>query len=255
MMKMILPRSYYNLLEATTENNKWQDFEKALGHFCDEMEYHCLEDVGVIDSEGDIDSIKTERVKCDVCGNLFQSTELIKFFTEWIKKCVVTAIPKANFFKLINATADHFLTFNYTETLEILYHVKNICHIHGKRGGNLIVGHGEAIRSFILNEHGYGEGSDKAMYDIHEAFRKNTSQALTTNISFFENLPNIHKIYSYGFSYSDVDMLYMKEICKKIAKNSIWYFNDYDCALHDIYKEKLIKCGFNGTFATFNISD
>ena len=30
-----------------------------------------------------------------------------------------------------------FLTFNYTETLEVLYGIpeENVCHIHGKRGG------------------------------------------------------------------------------------------------------------------------
>ena len=42
---------------------------------------------------------------------------------------------------------DVFLNFNYTETLEIVYQVKaeKVCHIHGKRGEELIFGHGEPI--------------------------------------------------------------------------------------------------------------
>lgn len=101
-------------------------------------------------------------------------------------------------------------------------------------------------------------GSENGLVEIHEQLRKKTEIALKENMHFFENLTdsNISEIYSYGFSFSEVDMIYLKEICKRMnTQKLIWYFNDFDEWNHNDYIDILIKCGFKGDFSTFNISN
>jgi len=246
----------FNLVEATTLTNdgEWADFEEALGEFCPLFEAHHLTDLEVTDSDGDVDFIKTERNKEDVCSDLYTATQLGKYFAEWISTCDASVVQKPKFANLLDLVRDCFLSFNYTETLETVYHAKNVCHIHGKKGGDLIVGHGESERTLNRDDDtGYVDATAEALSDIHEKLRKNTSQILKVNRGFFEKLPNIENVYSYGFSYSDVDMVYITEICKKTSKYSTWHFNDYDSARHPEYCDKILKCGFKGKFSSFNV--
>ena len=60
------------------------------------------------------------------------------------------------------------------------------------------------------------------------------------NNAFFQKLENenITEIYSYGFSFSDVDMIYIKKICSDVdTDNVIWYLNDY--GLDDTKKSRI----------------
>lgn len=244
----------FNLVEATTRNNdgEWADFEEALGEFCTVFEDHHLTDLEVTDNEGDVDFSKTERNKEDMCSDLYTATQLGKYFTEWIHTCEVTVAQKPEFADLLDPGKDHFLSFNYTDTLETVYHAINVCHIHGKRGGDLIVGHGESKRKLVRDdETGYVDATEEALYEIHEKLRKDTARILNTHKAFFYGLAGIANVYSYGFSYSDVDMPYIAEICKRLSKDSTWHFNDYDSPRHPEYHDKVRKCGFGGKFSSF----
>jgi len=245
-----------NLLDASSmdEEKEWRDFEGAMGGFCDIFEEWHLSDLEVTDSEGDVDFIKTERNKTDVCSDLFTATQLGSLFSAWISTCPLPLVQKPKFADLLTPGKDIFLSFNYTETLETLYSVKDVCHIHGKRGSDLIVGHGESERKLIRDdETGYVDATEEALFDMHEKLRKNTRQILKTHRFFFESLPAVKNIYSYGFSYSDVDMVYIAEICKNISRDSIWHFNDYDSDRHPEYCDKILKHGFKGKFSGFNV--
>ena len=75
--------------------------------------------------------------------------------------------------------------------------------------------------------------------------RKNTSKALSDNYNFFERISGVRKIYSYGFSFSNVDMIYLEEICKHIDPNKVrWYFNRYDWKNNQDSVNKVRNLGF-----------
>ena len=73
---------------------------------------------------------------------------------------------------------------------------------------------------------------------------------------FFNKLSvDTDKVYSYGFSYSRIDSLYIKEIIRRIAPNATWYFTTYETLNKEELRKKKIKLrryGFKGTFGSFD---
>ncbi|NTW72696.1 MAG: hypothetical protein HGA49_10725 [Eubacteriaceae bacterium] len=85
---------------------------------------------------------------------------------------------------------------------------------------------------------------------------KDTSYALKKHQSFFdESISVVINIYSYGFSFSNVDIIYINKICSVIqTENSVWYLNDFDkISARNEFEEKIRKCGYKGKFDTFHI--
>lgn len=67
-----------------------------------------------------------------------------RFFKDWITKISVENVKRiSGFEKIIDIENDYFITFNYTNVLEEIYGVKNICHVHGDKNNNIIFGHGD----------------------------------------------------------------------------------------------------------------
>lgn len=140
-----------------------------------------------------------------------------------------------------------FLSFNYTSTLEELYKVAaaNICYIHGNAGdknSRIYFGHGndEEIEEFDRYI-GISDAYNRLKMDL----RKNTGQAISDNYSFFKCISGIKRIYSYGFSFSNVDMIYLEEICRHINPSKVrWYFNKYDWQNNKECIERVRNLGF-----------
>ncbi len=184
-------------------------------------------------------------------------SSITKYFSNWISILDIShVVSKQNFSKLI-MPEDYFLTFNYTETLEEIYKVngkEKICHIHGKRGEEILFGHGNGAYSM------YDECSEieyviePECIDAHEKLRKDTKSAVENNIDFFNSLKyNIDKIYFYGFSFSEVDQVYLKEICNRVDTSNVeCYLNSFhNHNTRNEYAKIFKKCGFLGTFFTF----
>lgn len=116
-------------------------------------------------------------------------------------------------------------------TLEKLYNISsaNICHIHGNasdRTSNIYFGHGDNKE---FNGFECYTGVAEAYNELKKALRKDTTQAIVDNLSFFRRLSHIRKIYSYGFSFSGIDRGYLEEISKHMdTKRVRWYFNQFD---------------------------
>ena len=174
---------------------------------------------------------------------------LNKLFTEWVFEelanidfTAVEKLSKKPFFK-----EDLFLTFNYTQTLEKLYNISpdNICHIHGNSNdisSHIYFGHGDdtefdAFENYI--------GVEDAYNGLKREFRKKTNKAIAENMEFFSKIENVKEIYSYGFSFSEVDMVYLKKISRIIDVKKVgWYFNQYDWINNQENVEKVKKLGF-----------
>lgn len=140
-----------------------------------------------------------------------------------------------------------FLNFNYTRTLEQVYGIKSsdICHIHGDvyaRTEDIYFGHGNDEE---FEDFGEYIGITEAFSNLKRSLRKNTTKALKNSEDFFKRLSKVNKIYSYGFSFSDVDMPYIETIAKMVVPGKTrWYLNEYDMENNKNYIETIEKFGF-----------
>ena len=182
-------------------------------------------------------------------------SEVIESFEKWVNSISVDSVkPKSKMSQIIKSGDFAFLTFNYTPVLEKVYHVEDdsICHIHGKQGERIIMGHNrlheEANELWLL--------SDVAPYLHEEFFRlyKNPIVNIRRNQDFFDSLTELLEIYSFGFSFSDPDHEYVKLICEKTTEKTVWFFNAFSSEdERERYKEILKENGFHGSFATFAV--
>lgn len=252
----VLSMLFYLINQAENNYEKWSNIEKSLGYLDFSEAFEFYDDI--LDDDGDTDWWKTAYRNEEIASQLVIPTfKIQEFFWEWIHTINLDSVtPKRDFNNLINEK-DKFLTFNYTETLEVVYGIssKNICHIHGKQHEEIFFGHGN-------NKDYYEEymsshiGSENSISKIYDFLRKDTTRALEKNIDFFDGLVNedICNIFSYGFSFNEVDSIYIEELCKRIkTENITWYFNDYDISNIGHYIQYVKKCGFSGNFNIFHI--
>ena len=244
----------YLISIAEPDGSKWSDLETSLGRLDYSEAFEILPEE--FDSDGDINYWRESYNNEDMASNLYTVVSYVKdFFSEWVEEIDIgMAKVKLGFLSLIGSE-DIFLTFNYTETLEEIYGVneERICHIHGKRGEHIMFGHGNAVdhsdeymRKNI--------GSENALAELDCFLKKDTEQALKEHKNFFNGIDDkITEVYSMGFSFSDVDLIYIKEICSKLSSDVVWYLNDFKPSDIPTFHAKLRKCGFKGRFATFKI--
>lgn len=166
----------------------------------------------------------------------------------WIRQIDYKKADK-NLFSIINNDSS-FLSFNYTNTLEVLYGInkENILYIHGDASETeeLVLGH--------RNESYYPEWdiNDKdcdvrllEADQIMESHRLNTQKDIESiinqNSQFFEGIDIYDEVYVLGLSYNDIDAEYLKKIAEN-GKHLKWYFNWYsreDYAEIDEYAKKI----------------
>lgn len=242
-------------LLCDADGDKWSDLETAIG----EIDF----DNYLPDHEHDEDDDYEwdEMYFNENCAMALVNPilEIPSYFNDWISTIdVEEANPKKSFLQLIDKRVDLFLSFNYTPTLEMVYGIEDVCHIHGVQGERLLFGHGETYDYFSDDNYGVKPGTEDSFQQMHDQLKKDTYFALKQNLGFFKNLSStVDRIYSYGFSFSKVDEIYIKEVCKRIDTNGvIWYLNSYDNNETQLnYQSAIRKCGFKGDFDSYNITD
>lgn len=230
---------FLNLIDDCSEYiDTWQDFEECLG----KIDWYKIfdNDFPLVD-EGDEytfrDKSEFYETKTDT---LLESCHILKLlFNNWILSIEEKIKNDLNSlhvnddaiikFNDIFNQDDLFLSFNYTSTLEKIYKIKNVCHIHGSINpyNELIVGHGlEEYESYQYNEL-FDEAND-SIRDIFYEFKKDTIQCYEKNADFFTKIRDVENIYFYGFSFSNVDMFYVKKIKEYVNTNVKVYVNIHD---------------------------
>ena len=198
-------------IDATTK--KWEEFESKLGSLNLDLF------VEQKDDEND-DEFRLEMEKMLYHTILLNKLpEITKFFKKWINTIDVAKWKSKEKFKdELKKGKCLFFNFNYTDTLELLYGVENICHIHGTKDKEIILGHEESADFSDF---------DKKMFKT--TFKKLTGWCISNNKEFFSSLKDVSEIYSIGFSFGEVDMPYIKEIIQNIDTETItWYLNKFD---------------------------
>lgn len=161
-------------------------------------------------------------------------------FDNWVlslNQSVVSMHPIISFDK--NA---FFVTFNYTETLEIVYKIprKSILYIHGRANSEdeLLFGHNKSsiqIEYEIEQKH-LGSGNT-AVNDFSlwiGSLNKNVDYNLYKVSPSFDILTDIEQINIYGYSFNMIDSVYMEDLFERTYNNhphwNISYYSDEDFA-------------------------
>ncbi len=172
-------------------------------------------------------------------------------FTEWINSLDIAEIKRV--YKLDKS--DSYITFNYTEILELIYKIplNRILHIHNKVGEELIFGHGKKSEDFNVREVLYGDenaylsfdedgnaesgevGHEKfaenAVCEFYDMMRKPTETILVDNSEHFNQLKDIDEIVVLGHSYNQIDFPYFKKISEITDASTKWilyYYSNND---------------------------
>ena len=81
---------------------------------------------------------------------------------------------------------------------------------------------------------------------------QNYVEGIMKNINEHNKQLEVDNIYSYGFSFSEVDLPYIRRICGSIeTDNVVWYINDYDKV--KCYRSIIKRCGFKGKLSKFRV--
>ncbi len=269
------------LLNITTLDDEWNEFEAAL-HDLDlegiiDMNGWTVED-NARDKEGFINPFHADADYSEMASDLQTAVRLLpKLFERWIEDVDIFAVPKLPIGDLMDEDS-LYLSFNYTETLEKIYDVPGylIDHIHGLRSGaaeyysaesafpntvgKMIVGHGndesrEFDSSYINKE--------RILQETIEELRKPVDSLLREHTALWGYIfqGGIREVYSFGFSFSDVDIPYIQQIVVslKYGEDVTWYLNKYDDNPDDDgfvkntkFEEVLRTCGFKGNFGRYD---
>lgn len=159
-------------------------------------------------------------------------TDLDEAFGEWIKSL---KLPSKKTPDIDIDTDAIFFTFNYTRTLEDLYEVDedNILHLHGSVDGNeFVIGHNLTAEEMIdkdLEAHMYernpdnDKGEDEARFEmfqvIEDEMKKPVNEIMDLNRDYFNALDTIKEMIVLGFSYSPIDLPYLRRIFEITGKN------------------------------------
>lgn len=181
-----------------------------------------------------------------VCFHITQT------FSEWIE-----SLPEAdnNCRVWIEKEDSFFINFNYTLTLENIYHINpnNILHIHGSLlDREYVLGHGksheELRKSTELNIPDPPKGWEEE-YTISEWYEqytdmfieqaidatihrlaemeKNVAGIIDENKMVFESMKNVEVVHIYGFSCSPIDSLYLDKISSSINLDNVFWEISY----------------------------
>ncbi|MEZ2338399.1 bacteriophage abortive infection AbiH family protein [Mucilaginibacter sp. RCC_168] len=165
-------------------------------------------------------------------------------FTCWILQL---EIPQTAFDNRLGIkTHELFLNFNYTNSLERIYHVdpSDIKYIHNKAIDTtsvLILGHSRKPQGKSFNDNEDLESIDPRIYEGNQILDdyfietyKPTAQIIAENEAFFEDLKDIEEIHVLGHSISIVDYSYFIRVLEKTDSNKVkWkisYYSDRDMA-------------------------
>ncbi|SDL82134.1 Bacteriophage abortive infection AbiH [Sarcina sp. DSM 11001] len=237
-------------------NSDWRSIEEVLGKldleefFSEEFNYYD------INSSGDNEWTLYDIAEC------FKFLEALT--SMWAKTIDVSnARPIKSFLKLIHRDRllpinnDFFVSFNYTPTLEHVYEVTNVVHVHGIAGERVMLGHDPNIDiDRFCQKNAIPESCRHAAKVLLEVTQKDTEKIATILADCFKyNCAGVTDIYSYGFSFADVDLPYITLICNSIDTKLIkWHLLDFDSKeQRKKYADKIQQCGFKGSFSTYHV--
>lgn len=221
---------YRHIDRFYTDTDKlWSDFEAELPNI-DERSLFCW--ATALNPEWNQDWKDYYRFVDTVKDEVDYLQWLTFAFKEWILSIDISKVP--SLFKINHENA-LFLTFNYTEVLEKVYHIPSsiVNHIHGIAKNNfssLIVGHNKTdyeINDMFDSDNDIELEACKEVKDLVRGWRKNTDSIIHRNACFFDSLHDVTEIFVLGHSMANVDMPYFHEIKANVQPDAMWTLSIY----------------------------
>lgn len=243
----------------------WCDFEDALSriNFYDKLPAP-MDDAADEISPNHDQGVQEYLIAMDMLSNfMIEGAKLWpELFSIWIKEIegqieAGKVTPHQSLARLFTDPENKYMTFNYTKTLQCVYGVKVVKHIHNRVGQKLIFGHGKNNISYEepYCEEGRMPVGSSSLDDFLNSLQKDTSKQINKYKDFFKSLDHrVDKVYSYGFGYGTVDNPYIKLVIERISPQATWFFTAYEAQNTEAMRRKKIKLrrlGFSGTFGVF----
>lgn len=269
---------YFKLVDLVKDKpsdeewDKWSYFEETLArlNYFDLLDEYSDLIVNISDPNYTIGDEDYYAYQIEEKVNML-TKNLINEFNNFILSLDYRTISSALLIRL--EKDNHFLSFNYTETLQKSYNIPEdrITYIHNKASPNncnLILGHGinpidfnekEELHPKFQNremfeiwaeEEGnkYNRSRDLAMQKAKEYFTisfKNTSKIIDDRKDFFSMIKGIEQIFVLGHSIAEVDIEYFKALKKNISDDVIWHVSFFNNGEDTTLKQKLVQIGIN----------
>ena len=238
------------------ENIEWKHVEESMG----KLDYsECFDNYfGDWNYEGDCPeyewkySLKNQYRSLQIAAAVLQIQD---FFSKWVNQIDISEAEIKTDFKNLVTKDDLFINFNYTDILESIYHYNNIWHIHGKKGSKKIIfGHCNIDFDYESYEN-ILYGSSAILKNIHYALLKDVPTIISENNILWEKLKEVSSVYTYGFSYSYVDLPYINKIIKSCPNCKEWYIEEYPSEKEiNKYTNYIKKLGLKGNINKFKIA-
>lgn len=232
----------------SNKRDLWSDVETALGEY-DENEIisYCTPD-----SDFDIDHpLRSQAALEDGPDYLFNPVvSNFNFkFNDWVDSISLDGVIQC--FRIPKDAV--YITFNYTETLEDIYHIPedHILHVHGYR---------KSEKSYVMGH--CNPRNENSSYVEHDLFFINDTRAkiirqmneyvkpvasiIRENNTFFSGLSSIQQVIILGHSLNKVDYPYLEKVKDSISPNAKWIFTFYSSS---------DKTSINDTITSLGITD
>ena len=206
----------------------WSSFEAGIANLSYEYinNYYGIGRFPIENLEETIESIKIELVE------LLSKTK--QALANWIRTINDELLDlNCSFFDCKFKDDLIFLTFNYTNTLELAFDVNkcNILHVHGTADNDIVVGCSKDLINdyYVMHAH-YGSTIDKSLVKTLKVFIKPVQSIICSRIvPFIKNKP-IDSIVVLGMSINSIDKPYLDKIVD-LYPNADWtcsYFSNDD---------------------------
>lgn len=210
----------------------WSDMETALARVNVDMIYQFDRDYR--DGEWGRDRDKCKEDFCRETGSVLRvasGSSIADKLRMWTKSIQIDSVNK----KFSLSAESKYLTFNYTKTLEIVYGINDVCHIHGcsdlDKDGKLDIVVGCKSPKLEFDIEGMKEDICSKKQIIANILKENIKYVegcMLKHYTFFDNLECITDIIVFGHSLADVDKDYFLHIANNVSKKANWYYHVYD---------------------------
>ena len=202
----------------------WSNFESALAYY----DTHDLYKGNITLPEDTWDDSAWDSNIEEGTGKVSKMVDEIPLLMKaWVEQIRTNKPPQFNL-----SPSSKYLTFNYTKTLEDVYHIpfENICYIHENIDSNskLIIGHDSPKSTNNLPAKSDEEERAQIIFvEVMNRLIKPKNQQIDKNCHFFNSLQDITTVIEIGHSMAPVDLKYFEEVRKSVAKEALWHFSCY----------------------------
>ncbi|WP_343210096.1 AbiH family protein [Anaerolentibacter hominis] len=214
---------YWNKVDHIKEEILWNDMENIFGS------YEMME---MMEEHRDWNSPYDYRGEADkrLLRILDMPLHINAYLQEWLEDIaphIKHLQPNRKLNRLLSGPANLAVNFNYTTVLEDVYHIPDVVHIHGKKGGRLIMGHGEKLGRYYFDDTEYGINAVNEKYVItyYRNSYKNCAKIMKGFPELFEGdlLNSVSEVYIMGHSLNAIDMPYIRRIRRKLPNETRWF--------------------------------